>query len=188
MFLAASLIVRNPGRFGLAVLGGAAVGAALVVTYVLRPGIIGFGDVRLVTLNGLLAGWWGLAWSWWALFAGAFLMLPVALAKSIMTAWRASAQPGLPVTQEKPTATKSGSEDGSAGTPKGSSETLCEAEDGGNDFDYPEPDDGQQPQGRLGAFFKALVKGERTTLRAGPWLCAGTAAVVIIRWVQAGAV
>ena len=67
-------------RFGWAGAGAASVGIVLEIVYRLRPGRIGFGDVRLIILNGLLAGWWGLEWSWWALCAGAVAEWPVAVA------------------------------------------------------------------------------------------------------------
>ena len=50
----------------------------LEVAYRLRPGWMGFGDVRLIIVNSLLAGWWGPQWAWWALMAGALAAWPVA--------------------------------------------------------------------------------------------------------------
>ena len=35
--------------------------------------------MRLIVVNSLLAGWWGPAWAWWALVAGALAEWPVAL-------------------------------------------------------------------------------------------------------------
>lgn len=75
----AAAAIGDPLRFAWAVAGAASVGLVLEVVYRLRPGRIGFGDVRLIILNGLLAGWWGLEWSWWALCAGAVAEWPVAI-------------------------------------------------------------------------------------------------------------
>ena len=77
---AAALALGEPGRLAWAVAGAASVGVLLEVVYRLRPGRIGFGDVRLIIVNSLLAGWWGMEWSWWALCAGAVAEWPVAIA------------------------------------------------------------------------------------------------------------
>ena len=76
---AAAGAIGEPLRFAWAAAGAASVGLALEVVYRLRPGRLGFGDVRLIIVNGLLAGWWGLEWSWWALCAGAVAEWPVAI-------------------------------------------------------------------------------------------------------------
>ena len=68
----------EPARFGWAAAGAASVGVMLEVAYRLRPDRMGFGDVRLIIVNSLLAGWWGLEWAWWALMAGALAEWPVA--------------------------------------------------------------------------------------------------------------
>ena len=65
-------------RFGWAAAGAASLALALEAAYRLWPGKVGFGDVRLIVLNGLLAGWWGPAWSWWALMAGSLAAWPAA--------------------------------------------------------------------------------------------------------------
>ena len=158
ILLVVSLLLDNPGRFGLAVLGGAAVGAFMVLFYCLRPGVIGFGDVRLVVLNGLLGGWWGLEWAWWSLFAGVFAMLPIALLKALATAWSVKRRAVIKLAEEDE-ATPPG-EGASEGTSSG--------------------------EGASGR--EALKQAWHTTLRAGPWLCAGTAAVVVYRWVEVGVV
>ena len=79
LLAAAAIWMGDPVRLAWAVLGAISVGIVLEAAYRLRPGRIGFGDVRLMILNGLLAGWWGLEWSWWALCAGAVAEWPVAL-------------------------------------------------------------------------------------------------------------
>ena len=66
------------GRFGWAVAAAASVAVLLEVAYRLRPDKMGFGDVRLIIVNSVLAGWWGLEWAWWALMAGALAEWPVA--------------------------------------------------------------------------------------------------------------
>ena len=76
---AAAGLLGDPLRFAWACVGAAGVGLLLEVIYRLAPGGIGFGDVRLIILNGLLAGWWGVQWSWLALCAGAVAEWPVAL-------------------------------------------------------------------------------------------------------------
>ena len=59
--------------------GAASVGLFFEVIYRWRPDKIGFGDVRLIIVNGLLAAWWGLGWAWWALCAGALAEWPIAI-------------------------------------------------------------------------------------------------------------
>ena len=56
----------EPARFGWAAAGATSVGVLLELAYRLRPDRMGFGDVRLIIVNSLLAGWWGLEWAWWA--------------------------------------------------------------------------------------------------------------------------
>lgn len=201
ILLVVSLLIDNPGRFGLAVLGGAAVGAFLTLFYYLRPGVIGFGDVRLVVLNGLLGGWWGLEWAWGSLFAGVFAMLPVALVKALLTAWAVKRQRlaaedeaaflsevehlqrhdrrGISVTKDEGASPSEehvviGGGDGLAGS-KDEAVSLSE------ETEEAEASNGEGVSGE-----GALRQAWRTTLRAGPWLCAGTAAVVVYRWVEVG--
>lgn len=76
---AAAIAVGDLSRLAWAAGGAASVGLMLEVVYRLWPGRIGFGDVRLIILNALLAGWWGFEWSWWALCAGAVAEWPWAL-------------------------------------------------------------------------------------------------------------
>ena len=75
---ASALSTGDPARFGWAAAGAASVGVMLEVAYRLRPNRMGFGDVRLIIVNSLLAGWWGPEWAWWALMAGALAEWPVA--------------------------------------------------------------------------------------------------------------
>ena len=168
LLLVVSLLIDNPGRFGLAVLGGAAVCAFLMLFYFLRPGVIGFGDVRLVALNGLLGGWWGLEWAWWSLLAGVFAMLPVALVKALATAWAVKKQG--PVVEDVEVVV----EDVEVKVASPSEETEESSEEVEESIE-----EGASGKG-------ALQQAWRTTLRAGPWLCAGTVAVVVYRWAQVG--
>ena len=62
---AAAVTGGELARFGWAVAAAAAVALLLEVCYRLWPDKMGFGDVRLIVLNGLLAGWWGPAWALW---------------------------------------------------------------------------------------------------------------------------
>lgn len=80
LLAAASAAIGDFPRLGWAAAGAASVGLLLEAVYRLRPGRIGFGDVRLIIVNSVLAGWWGIAWAWWALCAGALAEWPVAIA------------------------------------------------------------------------------------------------------------
>ena len=51
----------------------------LEVAYRLWPDKMGYGDVRLIVVNSLLAGWWGAPWALWALMAGALAQWPAAM-------------------------------------------------------------------------------------------------------------
>ena len=66
-------------RWGWAAASAAFVALALEVAWRLWPDRMGYGDVRLMIVNSLLAGWWGPAWVLWALMAGALAQWPVAL-------------------------------------------------------------------------------------------------------------
>lgn len=68
----------DPLRLGLAAAAAASVALLLEAAYRLWPDKIGYGDVRLIVVNSLLAGWWGIPWAWWALCAGALAEWPIA--------------------------------------------------------------------------------------------------------------
>ena len=93
----AAVFISDPLRLLWALLGAASVGLFLEAVYRLRPGRIGFGDVRLIIVNSLLAGWWGVDWAWWALCAGAVAEWPVALVAVIRHGRNATVRwaPGL---------------------------------------------------------------------------------------------
>ena len=80
-----AIALGEPGR-GLRALGStAAVVAATEIAYRIRPHAIGYGDIRLIIVNSLLLSWWGPAWPWWALAAGAIAALPQALTATLRT-------------------------------------------------------------------------------------------------------
>ncbi len=83
LLVLASLTAGTPGRLGLALGGGAAAFGAFYLVWYLRPGGIGFGDVRLAALLGLFVGWLGPGELFVALFAacltGAAVGVPLAL-------------------------------------------------------------------------------------------------------------
>lgn len=62
-----------------AAIGAAVCGAALGAVHFVHPPSMGFGDVRLSVLNGLLCGWWGWQVALFALMAGFLLAMPEAL-------------------------------------------------------------------------------------------------------------
>ena len=66
------------GRLGWAAATTAVIAVSLEVVYRLRPQWMGFGDVRLIVVDSLLAGWWGPSWALWALTAGALAAWPAA--------------------------------------------------------------------------------------------------------------
>ena len=76
---ASALLAGELPRFGSAAATAALVALALEIAYRLWPDKMGFGDVRLIVVNSLLAGWWGPAWAMWALMAGALAEWPVAV-------------------------------------------------------------------------------------------------------------
>ena len=90
LYTAASLVERASAGLLWAAVGGAACGAALAVVHVAHPPSLGFGDVRLGVLNGLLCGWWGWQAALAGLMAGFLLALPEALITLVREGARAS--------------------------------------------------------------------------------------------------
>ena len=81
LFVTASLLeAESTGLLG-AVLGSATCGGALALVHFVDPPSMGFGDVRLATLNGLLCGWWG----WWTALLGLAAGFAVALPWAILS-------------------------------------------------------------------------------------------------------
>ncbi|MEV7545979.1 prepilin peptidase [Streptomyces sp. NPDC089915] len=68
---AAALLPRAAGSWRGALLGGAALGAAYLLLFLVNPAGMGLGDVKLALPLGVALGWYG--WGVWA--AGAFLGL-----------------------------------------------------------------------------------------------------------------
>jgi leader peptidase (prepilin peptidase)/N-methyltransferase len=56
------------GQWNTALLGGLALGGAYFALFLIHPGGMGFGDVKLALALGVVLGWYG----WAVLFAGAF--------------------------------------------------------------------------------------------------------------------
>ena len=78
-FSAASLVERSGAGLLGSVLGGLIGGGVPAVVYFVNSSWMGFGDVRLSTLNGLLCGWWGWQFAFWGLGAGFAAAFPMAL-------------------------------------------------------------------------------------------------------------
>ena len=99
LLAAAAGVLGDPLRLAWAAAGAASVALVLEAVYRWRPGKIGFGDVRLIIVNSLLAAWWGIPWAWWALCAGALAEWPVALTAVIRHGRQATVRwaPGLVV-------------------------------------------------------------------------------------------
>lgn len=79
LYSAASLIADTPSGLAGAAVGAAGCGALLAAIHFAHPPSMGFGDVRLSVLNGLLCGWWGWQVALIGLMAGFVLALPEAL-------------------------------------------------------------------------------------------------------------
>ena len=79
LYASASLIEAEPGGLVGAAAGAAACGAIMAAVHFVHPPGLGFGDVRLSVLNGLLCGWWGWEAALWGLAAGFVLAVPEAL-------------------------------------------------------------------------------------------------------------
>lgn len=79
LYAAASLFRADPAGLIGASAGAATCGAILAAVHFVHPPSMGFGDVRLSVLNGLLCGWWGWQAALVGLFAGFALALPEAI-------------------------------------------------------------------------------------------------------------
>ena len=89
-YVAASVLeARSAGLIGAAI-GAAICGGALAVVHFAHPPSMGFGDVRLATLNGLLCGWWGWRAALLGLAAGFLAALPEAIVTLVREGSRAS--------------------------------------------------------------------------------------------------
>jgi leader peptidase (prepilin peptidase)/N-methyltransferase len=90
LYAVASLVEAEPAGLIGAALGAAVCGAILAAVHFAHPPSMGFGDVRLSVLNGLLCGWWGWQFALAGLLAGFALALPEALIVIIRQGMRAS--------------------------------------------------------------------------------------------------
>ncbi|MXV90666.1 MAG: prepilin peptidase [Acidimicrobiia bacterium] len=93
LYTAASLVEGVPEGLVGAAIGGAACGGALAVVHFSHPPSMGFGDVRLGVLNGLLCGWWGWQAALLGLMAGFLLALP----EAVVTLVREGPRAGRPL-------------------------------------------------------------------------------------------
>lgn len=90
LYAAASLVEAEPAGLIGAALGAAMCGAILAAVHFAHPPSMGFGDVRLSVLNGLLCGWWGWQAALLGLTAGFALAVPEALVVIVRQGIRAS--------------------------------------------------------------------------------------------------
>ena len=90
LYATASLVEAEPAGLIGAALGAALCGAILAAVHFAHPPSMGFGDVRLSVLNGLLCGWWGWQAALLGLMAGFTLALPEALVVLARHGMRAS--------------------------------------------------------------------------------------------------
>ncbi|MCY4632764.1 MAG: prepilin peptidase [bacterium] len=93
LYVAAALVEGAPDGLVGAAIGGAICGGALAVVHFAHPPSMGFGDVRLAALNGLLCGWWG----WRAALAGLAAGFLVALPEAIVTLCREGRRASRPL-------------------------------------------------------------------------------------------
>ena len=75
----AAALLSEPLRWLGMLAGAGAVALLLEFIYRWQPDKLGYGDVRLIVVNSLLVAWWGPAWPWWALLAGAVAAWPAAI-------------------------------------------------------------------------------------------------------------
>lgn len=90
LYAAAALLEGEPAGLIGAALGAAACGAALGAVHLAHPPSMGFGDVRLSVLNGLLCGWWGWQAALVGLMAGFVAAMPEAVVVLVRQGLRAS--------------------------------------------------------------------------------------------------
>lgn len=79
LLCAASLVEGDPAGLAHAAVGAAICGAILAAIHFIHPPSMGFGDVRLSVLNGLLCGWWGWQVALVGLVGGFVLAFPEAV-------------------------------------------------------------------------------------------------------------
>ena len=79
LYLVASVVESEPLRMLQVVLAGGSCGAIFAIIYYIYPEGMGFGDVRLVTVNGLAVGWFGISAAWVGIAAGFLLAFPLSV-------------------------------------------------------------------------------------------------------------
>lgn len=79
VFIVAAIVESEPSRILASVLAGASCGAVFFIIYYIYPEGMGFGDVRLVALNGLAVGWFGISAAWVSLALGFVLAFPLSV-------------------------------------------------------------------------------------------------------------
>ncbi|MDE0652035.1 MAG: prepilin peptidase [bacterium] len=90
LYVVSSLLSGRPDGLVGAAIGAAIGGGALALVHFAHPPSMGFGDVRLAVLHGLLCGWWGWEIALTGLAAGFLLALPQALVTLFREGIRAS--------------------------------------------------------------------------------------------------
>ena len=90
LYVATSVLEARPAGLIGAAIGAAICGCALAAVHFAHPPSMGFGDVRLATLNGLLCGWWGWQTALVGLAAGFLVALPEAIVTLVREGRRAS--------------------------------------------------------------------------------------------------
>ncbi|MDJ0464400.1 prepilin peptidase [Streptomyces sp. H27-C3] len=91
----AALLPEHAGSWPAALLGGLALGGGYFVLFLINPRGMGFGDVKLALVVGVVLGWYG----WAVLFAGAFagLLLGAVYGLGLVVAGRAGRKSALPL-------------------------------------------------------------------------------------------
>jgi leader peptidase (prepilin peptidase)/N-methyltransferase len=91
---AVALLPGHTGSWPGALLGGPALGGAYLVLFLIHPGGMGLGDVKLALTLGLVLGWYG----WPVLFLGAFagFLLGALYGLALVLARRAGRKTAVP--------------------------------------------------------------------------------------------
>ena len=79
LYATAAAVEGEPLRILQTVLAGGSCGAIFAIIYYIYPEGMGFGDVRLVTVNGLAVGWFGISAAWAGIAAGFLLAFPLSV-------------------------------------------------------------------------------------------------------------
>lgn len=92
-YSAAAVIGSQPAALASAAVGAGLCGGILGAVHFAHPPSMGFGDVRLSVLNGLLCGWWG----WRAAMIGLVLGFVLAFPEAVITLIRHGAKAHRPL-------------------------------------------------------------------------------------------